>query len=112
MRIIHNRVCGLLLFVVMLLLFLSAHADSSYISIQEMKDNVPSRWTETLKGGKKNFDCTIDAVVVMPETDCFPILRVAYQGETQGLEKEGWFIEENTEKIMMVKPYRMKCCRT
>ena len=92
-----------LVFVLMLSMTFSGHADSSYISIQEMRDNVPSTWTENLKGGKENFECTIDAAVVVPEVERFPILKITYQGKIPDLEKTGYCIEENTEQALFVK---------
>ena len=92
-----------LVFVLMLSMTFSGHADSSYISIQEMRDNVPSTWTENMKGGKENFECTIDAAVVVPEVERFPILKITYQGKIPDLEKTGYCIEENTERRAFVK---------
>ncbi len=91
-----NRYVKLLVFMLMLSVVFSAQADSSYISIQEMRDNVPSTWTETLKGGKKSFDCTIDAPIVVPEVECFPILLVDFQGIIPGLEAKGYHVEDHT----------------
>ena len=82
---------------------LPAQADNTYISIQEMRDNVPSTWTENMKGGKENFECTIDAAVVVPEVERFPILKITYQGKIPDLEKTGYCIEENTERRAFVK---------
>ena len=98
-----NRYVKLLVFMLMLSVVFSAQADSSYISIQEMRDNVPSTWTETLKGGKKSFDCKIEAPIVVPDVDYFPVLMVDYQGKISGLEKLGYYIEENTESVVKVK---------
>ena len=98
-----KRYVKLLVLVLMLSVAFSAQADSSYISIQEMREAVPSTWTETLKGGKKNFDCTIDAAVVVPEVDQFPILVVDYQGIIPELEETGFYIEENTEQGLTAK---------
>lgn len=81
----------------------SAGAESRYYSIQELRENTPAEWKETIIGGKKKFECTVDAPIVLPETDRFPILRVAYQGEIPGLEKSGYYIADNDERIAMVK---------
>ncbi|MBR5960116.1 MAG: hypothetical protein IKZ98_03915 [Clostridia bacterium] len=100
----HNRLCLLILvFALALSATVSAQADCSYISIQEMRDNVPSSWTESLKGGKKDFECTIDAPIVVPEVDRFPVLKVACQGEIPGIEETGYYIENYTERELMVK---------
>ena len=88
-----------LAFVLMLSVVFSAQADSSYISIQEMQETTPSIWTENLKGGKKNFDCTIDAPIVIPEVERFPILLVDFQGVIPGLEATGYHVEDNTERL-------------
>ena len=80
----------------------SAQADSSYISIQEMRDKVPSTWTENLKGGKENFDCTIDAAVVVPEVDCFPVQTVTYPGK-KTLKDSSFSFVEDTERGVFVK---------
>ena len=82
---------------------LPAQADNTYISIQELREKTPSTWTETLKGGKKNFDCTVDAPIAVPEAERFPILIITYQGKIQGLEETGYCIEENTEHALFVK---------
>ncbi|MBR5960105.1 MAG: hypothetical protein IKZ98_03860 [Clostridia bacterium] len=97
-----KRYVKMLAFVLMLSVAFSAQADSSYISIQELREKTPSTWTETLKGGKKNFDCTVDASIVVPEVEQFPILEISYQGIVPGLEETGFYIEDNTEYGMMV----------
>ena len=104
MRSNGNRFCLMILaFVLMLSAAFSAQADSSYISIQELREKTPSTWTETLKGGKKEFDCTIDAAVVVPEVENFPVLLVDYQGIIPGLEETGYSIEKNTEQETVVE---------
>lgn len=82
---------------------LPAQADNTYISIREMREAVPSTWTENLKGGKESFDCTIDAAVVVPDVEHFPIFKITYQGKIPGLEETGCSIEENTEQVLFVK---------
>lgn len=94
---------GFIILMVLLLTIYSATAGSKYINIQEMRESIPSSWTENLKGGKKNFDCIVDAPIVVPEADHFPILQITYQGEIQGLEKTGYFIDDNTEQYLLVK---------
>ena len=98
-----KRYVELLAFVLMISLAFSAQADSSYISIQEMREAVHSTWTETLKGGKKEFDCTIDAAVVVPEVESFPVLLVDYQGEIPGVEGTGYYVDDNTKQELLVK---------
>ena len=81
---------------------LPAQADSSYISIREMREAVPSTWTENLKGGKENFDCTIDAAVVVPEVDFFPVQAVTYPGKKM-LKDSSFQVVEDTERGIFVK---------
>ena len=82
----------------------SAGAESKYLSVRELRESTPAEWKETLIGGKKKFECTVDAPIVLPEVDRFPILRVACQGELPGLEESGYYIENNDGR----KAYRMK----
>ena len=91
----------LLLVLIVVSLAFSAQADASYISIQEMQNDVPATWTETLTGGK-DIECTIDAVIVVPDVDRFPILQATWQGEMEGLDPN-LVIEENSEKHVFVK---------
>ena len=98
-----KRYVKLLVLVLMLSAAFSAQADSSYISIQELREKTPSTWTETLKGGKKNFDCTIDAPIVVPEVERFPILLVDFQGIIPGLEAKGYHVEDNTEHEALIE---------
>lgn len=81
----------------------SAQADNSYLGIEELRENTPSTWTENLKGGKKNFDCTVDASIVVPEVDRFPILQIGYQGKIPDVEGKEYYVEENTERRLFVK---------
>ena len=81
----------------------TVRSDSSYISIQGMRESVPSNWTESVKGGKKNFDCTVDASIVVPEVDRFPILQIGYQGKIPDVEGKEYYVEENTERRLFVK---------
>ncbi len=81
----------------------SAGAESRYYSIQELRENTPAEWKETIIGGKKKLECTIDAPIVFPDVDRFPILRVAYQGKLTGLEEKGYHIEDNDGRMTFVK---------
>ena len=81
----------------------SAGAESKYLSVRELRESTPAEWKETLIGGKKKFECTVDAPIVLPEVDRFPILRVACQGELPGLEESGYYIENNDGRITRVK---------
>ncbi len=92
----------ILLLLISLMAF-SVQAEGQYVGIQEMRNNAPSTWTETMTGGKKNNECVIDASIVVPETDRFPILQIGYQGKIPDLEKTGYCIEENTERRVFVK---------
>ena len=91
----------LLLVLIVVSLAFSAQADASYISIQEMQNDVPATWTETLTGGK-DIACTIDAVIAVPDVDRFPILQATWQGEIEGLD-QNLVIEENSERHVFVK---------
>ena len=91
----------LLLVLITLSLAFSAQADASYISIQEMQKDVPATWTETLTGGK-DIECTIDAIIVVPDVERFPILQAVWQGKIEGLD-QNLVIEENSEKHVFVK---------
>ena len=81
----------------------SAGAESKYLSVRELRESTPAEWKETLIGGKKKFECTVDAPIVLPEVDRFPILRVACQGELPGLEESGYYIENNDGRLTRVK---------
>lgn len=81
----------------------SAGAESKYLSVRELRESTPAEWKGTLIGGKKKFECTVDAPIVLPEVDRFPILRVTCQGELPGLEESGYYIENNDGRITRVK---------
>ena len=87
----------------LLCLAFPARAGSKYLSIQELRENTPSEWKETIIGGKKKLECTIDAPIVFPDVDRFPVLRVAYQGKLRDLEEKGYYIEDNNGRETFVK---------
>lgn len=93
---------GFVLLLVLLLTMCSATAGSKYINIREMRESIPAKWAENLSGGK-NIECTVDADIVIPEVDRFPILTVTSQGKIQGLEATGYYIEDNNDYEYMVK---------
>ncbi len=103
MRATRNQLFGIIIHLIIISLLLPAQAYNSYTSILEMRDNIPSTWTENLKGGKKDFDCAVDAFIVVPDVERFPILSVGYQGMIPGLEETGYSIEKNTEQETVVE---------
>lgn len=104
--LIRFRKIRLYTFVLVLLLIvptvLPAVAGSIYLSIQELRESTPVKWTENLHGGKK-IECTVDADIVIPEVDRFPILTVIPQGKIPELEETGYYIDDNDEYEYMVK---------
>lgn len=97
----------LYMFVLVLLLIIPmafpAAAGSKYLTIQELRESTPTEWKETIIGGKKKLECVVDAPIVFPDVDRFPILRVAYQGKLTGLEEKGYHIEDNDGRMTFVK---------
>ena len=80
----------------------SAGAESKYLSIRELRETTPATWSENLRGGKK-IECTVDADIVLPEVDRFPVLTVTYQGKIPGIEETGYYIDDNDKYEYMVK---------
>ena len=93
---------GFIILIIMLLTMSSTTADSKYINIQELSKSIPAKWTENLHGGK-SIECTVDADIVVPGADRFPILTVTSQGKIPKLEETGYYIEDNNDYEYMVK---------
>lgn len=99
-----NRIgTGFIILTILLLIVFSAQAGSKYVSIQELRENTPAEWKETLIGGKKKLECTVDAPIVASEIDRFPILTVTYQGKIPGIEGTGYYIDDHNEYEYLVK---------
>ena len=61
-------------------IFTKAWADDQYISIIDLKESIPERWTETIQVSK-DLTCTIDSQIIVPDVEQFPVLRTTFQGE-------------------------------
>ena len=91
-----NRIgTGFIILVTLLLTVFSAQAGSKYVGIQELRENTPAKWKETIIGGKKKMECVIDAPIVVPNVDRFPVLQVVNQGWIPDLENKGYYIEDD-----------------
>ena len=100
-----NRIgTGFIILVTLLLTVFSAQAGSKYLSIQELRETTPGKWKETIIGGKKKLECVIDAPIVVPDVDRFPILQITNQGWIPDLENNGYYIEDDySERWAQVK---------
>ncbi|MDD3409330.1 MAG: hypothetical protein PHY12_00825 [Eubacteriales bacterium] len=73
----------------------AALGESKYVSIKDIRDTVPERWTGeyTTKKGKT---VSIDAPIVVPEVDTVPIVRITWGGPYEWLN-EAIDSEENSK---------------
>ena len=77
-----------------------ANAENVYFSIEKLRETTLTHWSETIQA-QKDIECTIDAVISVPEVETFPVLKVTYQG-INNVNLDGW-IEENTERTFFFK---------
>ena len=71
-----------------------------YLSIDKLRETTPTHWSETIQA-QKDIECTIDAIISVPEVEIFPVLKVTYQG-INNVNLDGW-IEENSERKFFFK---------
>lgn len=68
----------------------AAYAEDDYLSIQQMRESAPERWTQTFE--TKWRDIAIDAEIRVPQVDALPVVLVS-GGATQPTltaEETGW----------------------
>ncbi|MEG0864109.1 MAG: hypothetical protein RSE58_07705 [Clostridia bacterium] len=81
----------------------SALAESKYVSIKDIRETIPERWTGDYivkKGNgkqlKKGDTVSIDAPIVVPEVDAVPVVRITWGGPLELAENPTeWELYEN-----------------
>ena len=65
-------------------------ASAEYMSIAEMQETVPARWTQTYETKWRTLE--VDAEIRMPDTQAVPIIKVGYPNREP---QTGWPIKES-----------------
>lgn len=74
--------------------FVTAFAMDDYLSIDELKEKIPPTWNEIILA-QNDIECTIDAVISVPEVETFPVIKVIEQG-INSINLQGFVVENST----------------
>ena len=86
----------------------AALGESKYVSIKDIRDTIPERWTGeyTIKKGahnqlKKGDTVSIDVPIVVPEVDTVPVVRITWNGPAKDVD-QSLEVTENTRDYLAI----------
>ena len=83
-----KKICAIVLLVCLALPLVASAQE--YMSITEMQETMPDRWTQTYETKWRTID--VDAEIRMPDTQAVPIIKVGYPDREP---ETGWTIAEH-----------------
>lgn len=85
---------AVMLLLTMLCSVMVAFGESKYVSIKEIRETIPERWTGeyTVQNGahkqlKKGDTLPVDVPIVVPEVDTVPVVRITWEPPAEGLDE-------------------------
>lgn len=84
----------------------AALSESQYVSIKDIRDTIPERWTYEVTSVKGD-DVKIDTPIVVPEADAVPVVRITWGGpyETAAAPSDIQVMENDPNGFLVYHPY-------
>lgn len=79
------------------------NAESQYVSIKEIRETVPERWTGEYTDKKGNA-IAIDTPIVVPEVDAVPVVRITWGGPYTNIDQSGSIVESDANHLIVEFP--------